>query len=96
MFKSGKKKVMLCIKAFGMGSMLISRYSGCKISHDRVCFLIIFKKLQELKKLKRLQGYAIKLDYSPQDQKYSKILHGMSLTIRQWQLKEVLKKISAW
>jgi len=50
--------------------------------------------IQEIGRVARksdIKGYAA-LNYSSQDQSYSKALHGMS-AIRQYQLKEVLKKI---
>ena len=92
MFKSGKKKVMLCTKAFGMGVDI----PDIQVVYHHTPSGLLPDYVQEIGRVARkegLQGYAM-LDYSPQDQKYSKILHGMS-AIRQWQLKEVLKKIYA-
>jgi superfamily II DNA or RNA helicase len=92
MFKSGKKKVMLCTKAFGMGVDI----PDIQVVYHHTPSGLLPDYIQEIGRVARkegLQGYAM-LDYSPQDQKYSKILHGMS-AIRQWQLKEVLKKIYA-
>ena len=92
MFKSGKKNVMLCTKAFGMGVDI----QDIQIVYHHTPSGLLPDYIQEIGRVARkvgLQGYAM-LDYSPQDQKYSKILHGMS-AIRQWQLKEVLKKIYA-
>ena len=92
MFKSGKKSVMICTKAFGMGVDI----SDIQVVYHHTPSGLLPDYIQEIGRVARmegLQGYAM-LDYSPQDQKYSKILHGMS-SIRQWQLKEVLKKIHA-
>ena len=92
MFKSGKKIVMLCTKAFGMGVDI----SDIQVVYHHAPSGLLPDYVQEIGRVARkegLQGYAM-LDYSPQDQKYSKILHGMS-SIRQWQLKEMLKKMYA-
>ncbi len=90
MFKSGKKNVMLCTKAFGMGVDI----SDIQVVYHHAPSGLLPDYVQEIGRVARkegLQGYAM-LDYSPQDQNYSKILHGMS-SIRLWQLKEMLKKI---
>ena len=90
MFKSGKKNVMLCTKAFGMGVDI----SDIQVVYHHAPSGLLPDYVQEIGRVARkegVQGYAM-LDYSPQDQNYSKILHGMS-SIRLWQLKEVLKKI---
>lgn len=90
MFKTGEKNVMLCTKAFGMGVDI----SDIQVVYHHAPSGLLPDYVQEIGRVARkagLQGYAM-LDYSPQDQNYSKILHGMS-SIRLWQLKEVLKKI---
>ena len=90
MFKTGEKNVMLCTKAFGMGVDI----SDIQVVYHHAPSGLLPDYVQEIGRVARkegLQGYAM-LDYSPQDQTYSKILHGMS-SIKLWQLKEVLKKI---
>lgn len=90
MFKTGEKNVMLCTKAFGMGVDI----SDIQVVYHHAPSGLLPDYVQEIGRVARkegLQGYAM-LDYSPQDQNYSKILHGMS-SIRLWQLREVLKKI---
>lgn len=89
-FKAGKKNVMLCTKAFGMGVDI----SDIQVVYHHTPSGLLPDYVQEIGRVARkegLQGYAM-LDYSPEDQKYSKQLHGMS-SVRQWQLKEMLKKI---
>lgn len=89
-FKSGEKKIMICTKAFGMGVDI----SDIQVVYHHAPSGMLPDYIQEIGRVarkKEIQGYAV-LDYSPQDQKYSKTLHGMS-AIRQWQLHEMLKKL---
>ena len=89
-FKNGDTNIMVCTKAFGMGVDI----SDIQIVYHHAPSGLLPDYVQEIGRVARkpeIQGYAT-LNYSPQDQRYSKILHGMS-ALRQYQLREVLKKI---
>lgn len=90
LFKTGERKVMVSTKAFGMGVDI----SDIQLVYHHAPSGLLPDYIQEIGRAARrndLMGYAA-LNYSSQDQSYSKALHGMS-AIRQYQLKEVLKKI---
>lgn len=90
-FKLGKKKIMVCTKAFGMGVDI----SNIQVIYHHAPSGLLPDYVQEIGRAARdpeIDGYAI-LNYSSQDQRYSKALHGMS-SIKLYQLREVLKKIN--
>lgn len=90
LFKTGERKVMISTKAFGMGVDI----SDIQLVYHHAPSGLLPDYIQEIGRVARksdIKGYAA-LNYSSQDQSYSKALHGMS-AIRQYQLKEVLKKI---
>ena len=89
-FKSGEKKVMISTKAFGMGVdipdiQIVYHHAPSGLLPDYV------QEIGRAARLPSIEGFAV-LNYSTQDQRYTKALHGMS-ALRQYQLKEVLKKI---
>jgi ATP-dependent DNA helicase RecQ len=89
-FKSGEKKIMISTKAFGMGVDI----PDIQVVYHHAPSGLLPDYVQEIGRVAReleLKGFAV-LNYSSQDQRYSKALHGMS-ALRQYQLKEVLKKI---
>ena len=89
-FKSGDTNIMVCTKAFGMGVDI----SDIQVVYHHAPSGLLPDYVQEIGRVARkpnLQGYAT-LNYSAQDQRFSKILQGMS-ALRQYQLREVLKKI---
>ena len=89
-FKNGETNIMVCTKAFGMGVDI----SDIQVVYHHAPSGLLPDYVQEIGRVARkpeLQGYAT-LNYSPQDQRFSKILQGMS-ALRQYQLREVLKKI---
>lgn len=89
-FKNGERNIMVSTKAFGMGVDI----SDIQLVYHHAPSGLLPDYIQEIGRVARksdLKGYAA-LNYSSQDQSYSKALHGMS-AIRQYQLKEVLKKI---
>jgi len=89
-FKNGDTNIMVCTKAFGMGVDI----SDIQIVYHHAPSGLLPDYVQEIGRVARnpeIQGYAT-LNYSPQDQRFSKILQGMS-ALRQYQLREVLKKI---
>ena len=89
-FKSGERKVMISTKAFGMGVDI----SDIKVVYHHAPSGLLSDYVQEIGRVARIpemQGYAA-LNYSSQDQRYTRALHGMS-ALRQYQIKAVLKKI---
>jgi len=89
-FKSGETNIMVCTKAFGMGVDI----SDIQVVYHHAPSGLLPDYVQEIGRVARkteIQGYAT-LNYSTQDQRFSKILHGMS-ALRQYQLREVLRKI---
>lgn len=90
LFKSGQKKVMVSTKAFGMGVDI----SDIELVYHHAPSGLLPDYVQEIGRVARkpeIKGYAA-LNYASQDQRFSKVLHGMS-AIKQWQIREVLKKI---
>ena len=89
-FKSGNKKIMISTKAFGMGVDI----SDIELVYHHAPSGLLPDYVQEIGRVARkkdIQGFAA-LNYSSQDQRFTKALHGMS-ALRQFQIKEVLKKI---
>ncbi len=89
-FKSGQKKVMISTKAFGMGVDI----SDIELVYHHAPSGLLPDYVQEIGRVARkseIKGFAA-LNYSSQDQRFTKALHGMS-ALRQYQIKEVLKKI---
>lgn len=89
-FKSGACNVMISTKAFGMGVDI----SDIQVIYHHAPSGLLPDYVQEIGRAARnpnIQGFAT-LNYSIEDQRYSKALHGMS-ALRQYQLREVLKKI---
>ncbi|MCE5321579.1 MAG: DEAD/DEAH box helicase [Bacteroidales bacterium] len=89
-FKSGEKKIMISTKAFGMGIDI----SDIQVVYHHAPSGLLPDYVQEIGRVARkpeIKGFAT-LNYSSQDQRYTKALHGMS-ALRQYQIKEVLKKI---
>ena len=89
-FKNGQKKIMISTKAFGMGVDI----SDIEVVYHHAPSGLLPDYIQEIGRAARdpiIQGYAT-LNYSTQDQRFTKALHGMS-ALRQYQIKEVLKKI---
>ncbi|RCW36791.1 DEAD/DEAH box helicase [Marinilabilia salmonicolor] len=90
LFKSGEKKIMVSTKAFGMGVDI----ADIQIVYHHAPSGLLPDYVQEIGRVARkpeLKGFAT-LNYSSQDQRFTKALHGMS-ALRQYQLREVLKKI---
>jgi ATP-dependent DNA helicase RecQ len=89
-FKSGEKKIMISTKAFGMGVDI----SDIELVYHHAPSGLLPDYVQEIGRVARkteILGFAA-LNYSSQDQRFTKALHGMS-ALRQFQIKEVLKKI---
>ena len=89
-FKSGEKKIMISTKAFGMGVDI----SDIELVYNHAPSGLLPDYVQEIGRVARkteILGFAA-LNYSSQDQRFTKALHGMS-ALRQYQIKEVLKKI---
>lgn len=89
-FKSGEKKIMISTKAFGMGVDI----ADIEVVYHHAPSGLLADYVQEIGRVARkpeIKGYAT-INYSPQDQAYTKILHRLS-ALRQYQLKAVLKKI---
>lgn len=89
-FRNGTKKVMISTKAFGMGVDI----SDIQVVYHHAPSGLLPDYVQEIGRVARkpeIKGYAA-LNYSSQDQSYSKSLHGMS-ALRNYQLREVLQKI---
>ena len=89
-FKNSESKIMICTKAFGMGVDI----SDIEVVYHHAPSGLLPDYIQEVGRVARdpkIHGFAA-LDYSREDQIYSKKLHGMS-SIKLWQLKEMLRKI---
>ncbi|MCF8322228.1 MAG: DEAD/DEAH box helicase [Flavobacterium sp.] len=89
-FKSGQKKILISTKAFGMGVDI----SDIELVYHHAPSGLLPDYIQEIGRVARkpeIKGFAA-LNYSSQDQRFTKALHGMS-ALRQYQIKEVLKKI---
>lgn len=89
-FKSGERKIMISTKAFGMGVDI----SDIQVVYHHAPSGLLPDYVQEIGRVARkpeIKGFAA-LNYSSQDQRYTKALHGMS-ALRQYQIKEVLNKI---
>jgi len=89
-FKSNQKKIMISTKAFGMGVDI----SDIELVYHHAPSGLLPDYVQEIGRVARkpeIKGFAA-LNYSSQDQRFTKALHGMS-ALRQYQIKEVLKKI---
>lgn len=89
-FKSGEIKTMVSTKAFGMGVDI----PDIQVVYHHAPSGLLADYVQEIGRVARdtnINGVAA-LNYTSQDQRYSRALHGMS-AIRLYQLKEVLKKI---
>lgn len=89
-FKKNESKIMICTKAFGMGVDI----SDIEVVYHHAPSGLLPDYIQEVGRVARdpkIHGFAA-LDYSREDQIYSKKLHGMS-SIKLWQLKEMLRKI---
>jgi ATP-dependent DNA helicase RecQ len=90
-FSTGKKRLMLSTKAFGMGVDI----SDIQVVYHHAPSGHLADYVQEVGRIARdkdITGYAA-INYSEKDTLYTKILHSMS-SIKQWQLKEVLAKLS--
>ncbi|UTA66984.1 DEAD/DEAH box helicase [Emticicia sp. 21SJ11W-3] len=89
-FKSSERKIMISTKAFGMGIDI----SDIQVVYHHAPSGLLPDYVQEIGRVARnpkLNGFA-SLNYSSQDQRYTKALHGMS-AIKPYQIREVLKKI---
>ncbi|OPJ62559.1 DEAD/DEAH box helicase [Clostridium oryzae] len=89
-FKEGKYKAMLCTKAFGMGIDIsdidtVYHYAPTGNLSDYV------QEIGRAARDENMTGYAV-TDYTNSDLKYVRVLSSLS-SIRQYQLKEVLRKI---
>lgn len=89
-FKNGDRNIMVSTKAFGMGVDI----SDIQVVYHHAPSGLLPDYVQEIGRVARnprIKGFAT-LNYSTQDQRFSKALHGMS-ALRQYQIREVLKKI---
>mgnify|MGYP005816256157 CR=1 FL=1 len=89
-FKNGDRKIMVSTKAFGMGVDI----SDIQVVYHHAPSGLLPDYVQEIGRVARdpkIKGFAA-LNYSTQDQRFSKALHGMS-ALRQYQIREVLQKI---
>lgn len=90
MFRDNQRKIMICTKAFGMGVDI----PDIQVIYHHAPAGLVPDYIQEIGRVARdpdTRGFAT-IDYSSDDQRYSKQLHGMS-SLRMWQLKAVLKKL---
>jgi len=89
-FKNGDRNTMVSTKAFGMGVDI----SDIQVVYHHAPSGLLPDYVQEIGRVARkpnIKGFAA-LNYSSQDQRFSKALHGMS-ALRQYQIREVLQKI---
>ena len=89
-FKSNDSLIMVCTKAFGMGVDI----PDIQVIYHHAPSGLLPDYVQEVGRVARdpdMLGFAA-LNYNEKDKQYSMQLFGMS-SIRQWQIREVLKKI---
>lgn len=89
-FRTNETKIMIATKAFGMGVDI----SDIQVVYHHAPSGLLPDYVQEIGRVARKtnsKGFAA-LSYAVEDQRYSKVLYGMS-SIKLYQLKEVLKKI---
>lgn len=89
-FNNGDRDIMVSTKAFGMGIDI----SDIQVVYHHAPSGLLPDYVQEIGRVARkpdIKGFAA-LNYSTQDQRFSKALHGMS-ALRQYQIREVLQKI---
>lgn len=89
-FKSNEKLIMVCTKAFGMGVDI----PDIQVIYHHAPSGLLPDYVQEIGRVARdpqMIGFAA-VNYHEKDKQYSQQLFGMS-SIRQWQIREVLKKI---
>lgn len=89
-FKSNDVLIMVCTKAFGMGVDI----PDIQVIYHHAPSGLLPDYVQEVGRVARdpdMLGFAA-LNYNEKDKQYSMQLFGMS-SIRQWQIREVLKKI---
>lgn len=89
-FRTNQAKIMISTKAFGMGVDI----SDIQVVYHHAPSGLLPDYVQEIGRAARksnIKGFAA-LNYSPEDQRYSKILHGIS-SIKLFQIKEILKKV---
>nr|WP_257792027.1 helicase-related protein [Anoxybacter fermentans] len=89
-FRNGEANVMLATKAFGMGIDI----SDIEIVYHHAPTGNLCDYIQEIGRVGRdqsIMGLAIQ-DFNPKDLSFSKILYSLS-SIKQYQLREVIKKI---
>lgn len=89
-FKRNEKLIMVCTKAFGMGVDI----SDIQIIYHHAPSGLLPDYIQEIGRVARnpkMTGFAA-LNYNEKDKQYSQQLVGMS-AIKQWQIREVLKKV---
>jgi ATP-dependent DNA helicase RecQ len=89
-FKNGDSNIMVSTKAFGMGVDI----PDIQVVYHHTPSGLLPDYVQEIGRVARdpgIKGFAA-LNYSAQDQRFSKALHGMS-ALRQYQIREVLQKI---
>ncbi len=90
-FKDNEAKVMISTKAFGMGVdipdiQLVYHHAPSGLLPDYV------QEVGRAARKSEIKGFAA-LSYALEDQRYSKILHGIS-ALRHFQIREVLNKIN--
>ena len=89
-FKSNETLIMVCTKAFGMGVDI----PDIQVIYHHAPSGLLPDYVQEIGRVARdpqMIGFAA-LNYNEKDKQYSMQLFGMS-SIRQWQIREVMKKI---
>lgn len=89
-FKENETKVMISTKAFGMGVDI----PDIQVVYHHAPSGLLPDYVQEVGRAARkpeIKGFAT-LSYAIEDQRYSKILHGIS-ALRQFQIREMLNKI---
>lgn len=89
-FKSNEKLIMVCTKAFGMGVDI----PDIQVIYHHAPSGLLPDYVQEVGRVARnpqMTGFAA-VNYNEKDKQYSQQLFGMS-SIRQWQIREILKKV---
>lgn len=91
-FRSGKRPIMCATKAFGMG-VDVSDIQEVYHHAPTGCLSDYVQEIGRLARDPKIKGIA-KIDFSPNDFRYIRKLHGLS-AIKPYQLHQVLKKLMA-
>lgn len=89
-FRTGKRTVMICTKAYGMG-IDVKDIANCYHFAPTGNLADYIQEIGRIARDPKIHGTA-RIDYSPIDIRYVRILYGLS-RLKQFQLKEIMRKL---